>query len=90
MERQSLYTRIYRIYHPIKLFKERYDLDKEVLWDIDWNKLTVTIHNSDMYASYRFVLYVNLNYLNSKKLDTSYPKKDQQTIDSKTNHGYDM
>ena len=74
----------------IKLFKERYDLDKEVSWDVDWNKLTVTIHNSDKFASYRFILYVNLNYLNSKKLETSYPKKDQQTIESNTNHGYNI
>lgn len=74
----------------IKLFKERYDLDKEVVWDVNWNKLTVTIHNSDKFASYRFILYVNLNYLNSKKLDKTYPKNDQQTIDSKTNHGYNI
>lgn len=74
----------------IKLFKERYDLDKEVSWSVDWNRLTVTIHNSDKFASYRFILYVNLNFLNSKKLEQKYEKSDQQSIDPDTKHGYKM
>ena len=59
-------------------------------WSVDWNKMEVTIHNSDKYASYRFILYVNLNYLNGKKLAQNYDKTDQQTIDPGTKHGYKM
>lgn len=71
-----------------KLIKETYDLDPSLDWDINWNTLDITIHNSDPYATYRLIIYVNLNYLNSKKLEKYYPKTDQQTIDPATKHGY--
>ena len=73
-----------------KLIKETYDLDPSLDWDINWNTLDVVIHNSDKYATYRLIIYVNLNYLNSKKLERYYPKTDQQTIDPATKHGYDI
>lgn len=74
----------------VKLVKENYDLDPDVDWDINWSTLTVTIHNSDKFATYRFIMYVNLNLLNSRKLETNYQKTDQQTLDPKTNHGYNL
>lgn len=74
----------------IKLVKENYDIDPEIDYDIDWHNMKITIHKSDKYATYRLILYVNLNLLNSRKLELNYQKTDQQTIDSSTNHGYNM
>lgn len=71
-----------------KVIKERADLDNSMDYEVDWQNLKVTIHNSDKFAMYRFIMYVNPAFLMEKRLKYGYDKTDQQTIESDTKHGY--
>ena len=58
-------------------------------FDVDWTNCTVTIHNSDKYATYRLLIYVNLSYLNNRIMELGYgDKTDQQNLNGSSITGY--
>lgn len=62
----------------------------EAEFDMEWTTRTLTIHNSDKYATYRLNIYVNLAYLNNRLMEIGYADKtDQQTLSGDSIHGYD-
>ena len=77
---------------PDLLFKTLVYCDNKLITDktdysIDWNRLMITINNTDKFATYRVVLYCNLNLYNSHKLD-NMNLTDQQTIRRDSTSGY--
>ena len=77
---------------PDLLFKTLVYCDNNLItenvdYNLDWNRLTVTINNSDKFATYRVILYCNLSLYNAHKLD-SMNLTDQQTISKDSNTGY--
>lgn len=66
-----------------------HDKDGEYLSDfeINWSKFEMTIKHSDPYKTYRFLLYINLAYYNSHKVE-DISITDQQTLDGKSYTGY--
>lgn len=57
-------------------------------YDIDWNTLRLTIHESDRYATYRLIFYINLQYYNNHIIEEFSPSTDKQSIDSPKGMGY--
>lgn len=74
----------------VMVIRNNVSMERDVEWDMNWDTLDLTIHNSDVLSTYRVILYANFNYLNNHKLNNMLTKKDQQTIDSKTIIGYDV
>lgn len=56
-------------------------------FEINWTKYEMTIKESNPYMTYRFILYINLAYYNSFKIN-EITITDQQTLDGKSNTGY--
>ena len=74
----------------LKLMK---NLDQEVSeadYSVNWINRVLTIKNSDKYATYRLVVYVNLAYLNNRLMELNYDMTDQQNLSGSSVHGYDM
>lgn len=58
-------------------------------FDVDWSRCALIIHNSDKYATYRLLIYVNLAYLNNRILELGYSDKtDQQNLNGSSVLGY--
>ena len=57
-------------------------------YDIDWNTLRLTIHESDKFATYRLIFYINLQYYNNHIVSNLSPSNDKQSIDTKEGMGY--
>lgn len=57
-------------------------------FDINWSKYQLTIKHSDKTYTYRFILYINLNYYNEYVLAHDIDSTDQQTLDGSTTSGY--
>lgn len=73
-----------------KLFASENLVVSEADYDVNWTKKLFIIKNSDKYATYRLVVYINLSYLNNRLLDLDYnTSTDQQTMDHKSINGYD-
>jgi hypothetical protein len=56
-------------------------------FEINWSKYELTIKDSKPYMTYRFILYINLAYYNSFKIN-EITITDQQNLDGKSNTGY--
>ena len=57
-------------------------------YDIDWNTLRLTIHESDKFATYRLIFYINLQYYNNHVVEEFTPSTDKQSIDTPNGMGY--
>ena len=73
-----------------KLFKSEDETVSEADYDVNWTKKVFTIKNSDKFATYRLVTYVNLAYLNNRLMEIEYTDlTDQQGMNHTSVHGYD-
>jgi hypothetical protein len=73
-----------------KLYRSAEDEVSEADYNINWTKKILTIKNSNKYATYRLVAYVNLAYLNNRLMETEYDDlTDQQGMSHTSIHGYD-
>lgn len=74
-----------------KLFISEDMVVSEADYDVNWTDKLFIIKNSDMYATYRLVVYVNLAYLNNRLMELHYDdaSTDQMTLNGKSVHGYD-
>ena len=74
----------------IKLFKDVDDIIAEADFNMEWTNMTLTIPNSDKYATYRLTIYINLAYLNNRLMELGYSDlTDQQNLEGGSIHGYD-
>lgn len=75
----------------VVVIRNNLSMEQKAEWDMNWDTMDLTIHNSDPYSTYRVILYANFNYLASHRLlEITSTKKDQQTTDSNTITGYDI
>ena len=72
------------------VIRNNLSMEADVDWDINWDTLDLTIHNTDPLSTYRVVIYANFNFLNNHKMYDMITKKDQQTIDPDTRIGYKL
>lgn len=70
-----------------RLIMNNIDGQFESDFEINWTKYEMTIKESNPYMTYRFILYINLAYYNSFKIN-DITITDQQTLDGKSNTGY--
>lgn len=47
--------------------------------EMDWNTMNLTIHNSDVYSSYRVYVYANMIQVNQKLLDINEKERNDKT-----------
>lgn len=66
------------------------DASDDTDFEMNWTKYQLTIKNTDKTYTYRFILYINLNYYNEYVLSHDLQITDQQTIDGSTISGYKM
>lgn len=48
-------------------------------FEMDWNTMKITIHNSDIYSSYRVYIYANMIQVNQKLLDINEKNRNDKT-----------
>lgn len=73
-----------------KLFKSSDEVVSEAEYDVNWTAKAFIIKNSDKYATYRLVVYVNYAYLNNRLMEIEYDDiTDQQNMSRTSIHGYD-
>ena len=70
-----------------RLIMNNIDGEFESDFEINWSKYQLTIKNSLPYMTYRFILYINLAYYTSHKIE-EITITDQQTLDGKSYTGY--
>jgi len=51
----------------------------ETDFEMDWNTMNVTIHNADVYSSYRVYIYANMIQVNQKLLDINEKERMDKT-----------
>lgn len=51
----------------------------ETDFTMDWNTMSITIHNSDIYSSYRVYIYANMIQVNQKLLDINEKERIDKT-----------
>ena len=73
-----------------KLFMSEDETVSEADYEVNWTKKIFTIKNSDKFATYRLVTYINLAYLNNRLMELEYDDlSDQQNMNHSSVHGYD-
>ena len=78
-----------RILIEAKVYKDRDEQRTDADFAIDWTNFNLTIKNSDKYATYRLVLFVNLAYLNNRITELENMSTDQQNLSGGSVNGYD-
>ena len=80
-----------KILAECRIFKDRDEQITDANFSIDWTNMTVTIKETDKYATYRLAIYVNLAYLNNRitELHADRTHGDQQTLSGGSVNGYD-
>lgn len=79
---------------PISLLYEKIVIKDDAVieegkdYDIDWNTLRMTIHESDKFATYRLILYINLQFYNNHAVSEFTDSTDKQSIDGENGKGY--
>ena len=91
---QQIIRELVSINSPVNVLYEKIMIkNDEVMtenkdYSIDWNTLQLTIHESDPYATYRLVMYINLQYYNNHAVSEFSPSTDKQSIDGENGKGY--
>lgn len=78
-----------RILIETKIYKDMDEQRTDADFTIDWGTFNITIHNTNKYATYRLVLFVNLAYLNNRLMELENTSTDQQTMSGGSINGYD-
>ena len=77
------------IVYKALIYKDNTLMTINTEYTLNWSNTLLTIMNSDKFATYRIIIYVDLNYYNSHKLD-DYNITDQQSVDKDSNKGYQI
>ena len=81
-----------RILAECKIYKDRDEQITNADFTADWTNMSITIKDTDKYATYRLVIYVNLAYLNNRitELHADTMHGDQQNLTGGSVNGYDV